>query len=197
MAQALAVILDEARACRICADHLPHGPRPLLQASPGSKLLIIGQAPGARAHESGTPWDDRSGDRLREWLGLTPEQFYDAKLVALLPMGLCYPGTSGRGDLPPRPECAPEWHERILSRLSKVELTIFVGKYAVEQYLGDSYGKLTDAVRDAEGMLPSRIALPHPSPRNNLWLAKHPWFEADVLPRLREQTARALKGRTK
>lgn len=194
MAKSLTVVLKDARACRLCADRLPHDPRPLLQASRASKILIIGQAPGVRAHESGTPWHDRSGDRLREWLGLSSDEFYNEQLVALLPMGFCYPGSSGRGDLPPRPECAPEWHERIMSRLSEVALTVFVGKYAVEKYLGSVYSNLTDAVRDAKSQLPARIVLPHPSPRNNIWLAKNPWFEGDVLPRLRDRVAASLSA---
>jgi uracil-DNA glycosylase len=191
--RSLTVILEDARACAICAGSLPHAPRPLLQAASAARLLIIGQAPGVRAHESGTPWDDRSGDRLRDWLGLTHTEFYDDSLVALLPMGFCYPGRSGRGDLPPRPECAPEWHDAIRSRLTKVELTVLVGKYAVDAYLGGTYAALTQAVRDAESLLPEQVALPHPSPRNNIWLAKHRWFEDDVLPLLRTRVSTLLK----
>lgn len=190
----LELLINEARSCRICEPHLPRGCRPLLQGSAGSRMVVIGQAPGAAAHESGVPWDDRSGQRLRSWLGVSDAEFSDPDLVALLPMGFCYPGTGSGGDLRPRPECAPEWHERLLAGFESVSLTIIIGKWAFERYLGDEYGTLTDAVRACDDLLPGRIALPHPSPRNNIWLKKHPWFEGEVLPALRARVRAALRA---
>lgn len=181
----LNVLLSEIRSCTTCAEQLPLGPRPLLQAAPSSRVLIIGQAPGSVAHASGVPWDDRSGQRLREWLGVDDKTFYDPKKIALAPMGFCYPGSGKGGDLPPRPECAQTWQEPLLKALKKVELTVLIGRYAYEHKIGDRFGTLTEAVRAWEELLPETIVLPHPSPRNNRWLAKHPWFERDVLPALR------------
>lgn len=181
----LNVLLSEIRSCTICAEHLPLGPRPLVQAAPSSRVLIIGQAPGSVAHTSGIPWDDRSGQRLREWLGVGDETFYNPKQIALAPMGFCYPGSGKGGDLPPRPECAEAWQGPLLKSLKKVDLTILIGRYAYEHMTGDRYGTLTEAVGAWEELLPETIVLPHPSPRNNRWLAKHPWFERKVLPVLR------------
>jgi uracil-DNA glycosylase len=185
-------ILKEARACTHCAEDLPEGPRPLVAGSRTSRVLIIGQAPGRAAHASGVPWNDRSGERLRDWLGLSSEEFYDEQLVALMPMGFCYPGTGASGDMPPRPECAPLWHDRILFALTDVQLTVLVGRYACERYTNGTRATLTDSVRRFKAHLPKRIALPHPSGRNNLWLRKNPWFEAQTLPALR---ARILEVR--
>jgi uracil-DNA glycosylase len=189
----LELFIDEARSCRICEPHLPHGCRPLLQGSTRSRIVVIGQAPGAAAHESGVPWSDRSGQRLRSWLGVTDEEFYDPDLVALLPMGFCYPGTGTGGDLRPRQECAPQWHERLLARFESVSLTVLAGKYAFERYLGDKYDTVTDAVRAHGELLPERIALPHPSPRNNIWLKTHQWFESEVLVALRARVRAVLR----
>lgn len=186
-------VLSEARACRICEPHLPKGCRPLIQGSERSRIVVIGQAPGAAAHGSGVPWDDRSGARLRAWLGVTEAEFYDPDVFALLPMGFCYPGTGKGGDLRPRPECAPEWHGRLLAGFVSVSLTVITGRYAFDRYLGEGYGALTEGVRRFDGLLPERIALPHPSPRNNIWLKKNPWFEAEVLGALRCRV-RALLG---
>lgn len=183
----LKVLLDDIRSCTICAEHLPLGPRPLLQAASSSRVLIIGQAPGSVAHASGVPWDDRSGQRLREWLGVDDQIFYDPKRIALAPMGFCYPGSGNGGDLPPRPECAQAWHGPLLASLKRVDLTILIGRYAFEHKIGDRYGTLTEAVGGWAELLPEMIVLPHPSPRNNRWLAKHAWFERDVLPALRER----------
>jgi len=190
----LPVVIREARACRVCEADLPEGPRPLVQGSSASGILIIGQAPGAAAHASGVPWDDRSGDRLRDWLGVTPDQFYDANVMALMPMGFCYPGTGRSGDLAPRPECAPLWHDRMVRAFKGVRLTVIVGKYAFDRYLGEEYGSITEAVRAHAALLPARIALPHPSPRNNIWLKKNPWFERRALPRLRARVAAVIGG---
>ncbi|MFG0273701.1 MAG: uracil-DNA glycosylase family protein [Phycisphaerales bacterium] len=185
-------LLEEARACRVCDAELPEGARPLVQGAASSRIVIIGQAPGAAAHRSGTPWDDASGRRLREWLGLTDAQFYDARLVALVPMGFCYPGKGASGDMAPRAECAPLWHERLLRGMRRIELTVLIGRYALERYIDGAYGSITDAARAHAALLPERIALPHPSPRNNIWLKKHPWFGAEALPALRERVAQLV-----
>lgn len=184
-------LLEQVRACNLCAAHLPCEPKPLLQASTQSRILIIGQAPGKATHDSGITWDDRSGDRLRDWLSVTREQFYDPILIAQMPMGFCYPGKGKSGDLPPRPECAPQWHASLLTAMKSVALTIYIGRYALDYYLDGQYPTMTDAVADYAKMLPGRIVLPHPSPRNNIWLRKHDWFERDVLPRLQSHV-RAL-----
>lgn len=184
----------EARGCAVCAADLPLGPRPLLQGTRRSKLLIIGQAPGRAAHESGVPWDDRSGARLRDWLGLTETRFYDADLVALMPMGLCYPGTGASGDLAPRPECAPLWHARLLRAFAGVELTVYTGAFAFAEYLSAEFKTITEAARGYSGLLPARVALPHPSPRNNRWLARNAWFEAEALPRIKRRVAALVEG---
>lgn len=186
-------ILDEARACRVCAHALPNEPRPLLAASGSSRVVIIGQAPGRVAHETGVPWSDQSGKRLREWLGVTDEQFYDDSIIALVPMGFCFPGKSKGGDMAPRPECAPLWHPKILPKLKKIELTVYVGRYPFDRYLSEIAESLTDGVRAAKTLLPARILLPHPSPRNQMWLARNKWFERDVLPMLRARVAQVLR----
>jgi len=188
MAETFASLMESIAACRICAAHLPFGPRPIVAGSPGAKLLIAGQAPGRQVHASGIPWDDPSGDRLREWLGLDREVFYEAKKVALVPMGFCYPGRARSGDNPPRPECAREWHPRLLPRLTGVRLTIVIGQYAQRYHLGREAG-VTDTVAAWREFLPTHIPLPHPSPRNNLWLRRHPWFERDLVPELRRRVA--------
>jgi uracil-DNA glycosylase len=157
-------------------------------------VLLISQAPGSVAHESGVPWDDRSGDRLRGWLGLTREEFYDSALVGILPMGFCYPGRGKSGDMRPRPECAPTWHPRLLAGFSGVRLTICVGRCAFERYLSEEAGSLTEAVRVCARLLPERLAIPHPSPRNNIWLKRHPWFEEQTVPLVREAVRRAVGG---
>ena len=185
-------ILSEARACTVCAEHLPLGPRPLLAAGMKARVLLIGQAPGRSAHESGIPWDDRSGDRLRDWLGIDRETFYDPNRVALLPMGFCYPGSGKQGDLPPRKECAPLWHPQVLPLLKQTRLTIYLGRYAVERNLGDRYGSLTAAAEAYEELLPDAVALPHPSPRNGMWTSKRPWFGNILLPMLRARVGESL-----
>lgn len=189
-------LLARIRACRICEAYLPLGPRPVVQASPSARLLIVSQAPGRKVHETGIPFNDVSGDRLRDWLGIGKDVFYDAARVAIVPMGFCFPGTGKGGDLPPRPECAPTWHPQLLPRLTRVRLTLAIGMYAQAGLLGVPRStKLTDTVRDwrthlARGVLP----MPHPSPRNRLWLTRNPWFEAELLPVLRERVAASLQG---
>lgn len=181
-------LLSRVRACRACAD-LPLGPRPILQWSPSARLLIAGQAPGRVTHERGRPFDDASGERLRDWLGVTPAQFYDEARVAIIPMGFCFPGSGKSGDAPPRPECAPLWRDSLLARLTSLELTIVIGRYAADWHFGTRRGSLTEHVRDWRAEWPHRILLPHPSPRNNGWLARNPWFERDLLPKLRARVA--------
>jgi uracil-DNA glycosylase len=184
----LPFLLSEIRACQACAAHLPHAPRPVLQAGHGARLLIVGQAPGRRVHETGIPWNDPSGDRLREWLNVSPDVFYDEQRVAIVPTAFCYPGKGGSGDLPPRPECAPLWHRRLLAALPNVELTLLVGRYAQEFFLKE-HGKatLTETVAAYAEYLPLYFPLPHPSPRNRLWWKRNDWFESAVLPVLRER----------
>ena len=191
--EGLEAIVAAARACTLCADHLPLGPRPVLRAEEGARLMIIGQAPGTRVHESGVPWDDRSGERLREWLSIPTETFYDPGKVAIVPMGFCYPGVDARGgDKPPRPECAPLWHPPLRAALPAVELTLLVGLYAQRHYLGKARkGSLTETVRAWRDYAPDRMPLPHPSWRNTAWLRKNPWFETALLPELRARV-RAL-----
>lgn len=178
-------VMKEARNCQLCASYLPHFPRPIIRANVEARLLIIGQAPGARVHASGIPWDDPSGDRLRQWLGICRKVFYDESRVAIMPMGLCYPGRGRSGDLPPRKECAPRWHAEILACLPEVRLTLLIGQYAQQYYLASKGGTLTHTVKNWREYLPEYFTLPHPSPRNYTWLARNPWFEADVLPELR------------
>lgn len=189
--EALDSLLGEVRACRVCDAHLPFGPRPVVQIGAGASLLIVGQAPGTRVHASGIPWCDASGDRLRQWIGVDSAVFYDPAKVALMPMGFCYPGRGGGGDLPPRPECAVLWHARLLARMPNVALTLLLGQHAQRHYLRDEWrGNLTDTVRAWAGRSPDTLALPHPSPRNRGWFARNPWFAAEVLPVLRERVAR-------
>lgn len=179
-------LLAEIRACTVCTNHLPNEPRPILQASIHSKIIIIGQAPGQKVQNSGIPWDDASGDELRRWLGVSKEQFYDDKLFALVPMGFCYPGKGTSGDLPPRPECAPLWHAALLKNMNKAKLIILIGQYSQNYYLGEALKtRLTDTVKNYAEYLPKYLPLVHPSPRNRIWQKKNPWFEKEVVPILR------------
>ena len=186
-------LLQQIRACRICAGQLPHEPRPVLRATTSARLLIVGQAPGTKVHASGIPWDDQSGKRLRQWMGVTPEIFYDESKVAIVPMAFCYPGKGKSGDLPPRPECAQHWHQQLLSLLPNIQLTLLVGKYAQDYFLGASAKPtLTDTVTAWADYLPAYIPLPHPSPRNQFWLRRHPWFEQYAVPVLQQLVAEVL-----
>jgi uracil-DNA glycosylase len=183
----------EIQACRVCEAHLPLGPRPIVRISPSARILMVGQAPGLKVHESGIPWHDASGKRLREWLGVEESLFYDARRFAIVPMGLCYPGRARSGDLPPRPECAPLWHERILSSMPQIRLTILIGQYALARYLGERrQATLTETVAAWKSYAPQFITLPHPSPRNQNWLKQNPWFSQEVLPMVRKQVRLAL-----
>lgn len=188
-------LLSEIKNCSVCKEHLPLGPRPIVSAHPESKIAIIGQAPGSKVHQTGVPWDDPSGKQLRKWLGVTDEQFYDERLLALIPMGFCYPGRGKSGDLPPRPECAPLWHQSLLDQMPKLKLTILIGQYAQVRYLGDAMEKnLTETVKNYKSYLPKYMVLPHPSPRNRFWLSKNPWFEEEVIPQLQKAVSTTLKN---
>lgn len=179
-------LLQQIRSCQECKKNLKTGVNPIIAASESSKIIIIGHAPGRVAHHSGIPWNDKSGENLRSWLGVDKEIFYNPELIALMPMGFCYPGTGPLGDLPPRPECAPLWHHKLLALMPKVELILLIGQYAQNYYLAPGpKSTLTERVRDFNTYLPRFFPLPHPSPRNYIWQAQHKWFEADVLPQLK------------
>jgi uracil-DNA glycosylase len=186
----------EVRSCTVCAAHLPAGPRPVFQVHPAARILIAGQAPGRKVHESGVPFDDASGERLRQWMGVTREVFYDATRVAILPMGFCFPGTGRSGDLPPRPECAPLWRQRLLDQMPRIELTLVIGAYAQQWHLPDAKSSnVTNTVADWRARWPVALPMPHPSPRNNIWLKINPWFVTDVVPALQRRVAELLAHR--
>lgn len=186
-------LLTEIRKCEVCLPHLLHGVNPVLAAHKNSKIAIIGQAPGTVVHKSGVPWEDRSGDRLREWLEVEKSTFYDPLYFALVPMGFCYPGKSNSGDLPPRPECAPLWHKRLFEQMNNLKLVILIGAYAQQYYLqGKQKRNLTETVKSYSDYLPEFFVLPHPSPRNNIWIKKNPWFTNDLLPAFGQVVQRAL-----
>ncbi len=189
----LGALLAEIRACRACEAVLPLGPRPVLRAHRDARILIVGQAPGARVHASGIPWDDASGKRLRDWLGVDPDTFYNESRFAIVPMGFCYPGRGASGDNPPRPECARLWLDRLLAELPAIRLTLLIGQYAQRHFLANARkATLTDTVRAWREYGPAVLPLPHPSPRNQAWFKHHPWFESDVLPELRRRVAQQL-----
>lgn len=195
MAGGLDALLKEVRGCSFCRAYLPLGPRPVVCLQRSARVLIIGQAPGTKVHDSGLPWNDRSGDVLRGWLRMTREEFYDDSRIAIMPMGFCYPGVNPKGgDNPPRPECAPRWHDRLLAHLPDIRLTLLVGQYAQTHYLRDCRGKtMTETVQRFRDYLPDAyFPLPHPSWRNLGWQKKQPWFAAETLPALQEATRRAL-----
>lgn len=179
----LEILLAEVRACNACGDLLPLGPRPVFELSATARILVASQAPGTKVHASGIPFSDPSGNRLREWMGLSKDQFYDQEKIAILPIGLCYPGRSKSGDAPPRPECAPRWRDRLLKCMPAVRLTLLVGSYAQNYVLGP--GTMTERVRNFRAYLPHYFPLPHPSWRSAIWVKNHPWFESEVLPALR------------
>lgn len=186
-------LIADIKQCSICLLHLPHGVNPVMTASAQSKIAIIGQAPGSVVHKTGIPWDDKSGERLRDWLGVSDEAFYNEDLFALIPMGFCYPGKGKSGDLPPRPECAPQWHQKVLDSIDQLELIILIGSYAQNYYLKEAAHKtLTETVKQATDYLPKYFPLPHPSPRNNIWLKKNAWFEDRILPILKSKVEAIL-----
>jgi len=193
--QSLASLLTDVRACKTCHEHLPLGPRPIVQLHSAARILIAGQAPGRKVHDSGIPFDDASGERLRAWMGVSKEIFYDATKVAILPMGFCFPGTGKSGDFPPRPECAPKWREVTLSRLDKLQVTLVIGQYAQAYHLSEQGESVTEAVKNWRVTWPHIVALPHPSPRNNLWLKRNPWFENQLLPKLQDRIQEVLSSR--
>jgi uracil-DNA glycosylase len=187
-------LVEAVRQCRLCESHLPLGPRPVLQIDPRATILIAGQAPGRRVHASGIPFDDPSGERLRDWMGVTRDTFYDAAQIALVPMGFCYPGTGKSGDLPPRPECARTWRAQLLDALPNVALTLVIGQYAHAWHLPASRVSVTATVQRWREHAPELVPLPHPSPRNNLWLRRNPWFVEELLPELKALVRHALSG---
>jgi uracil-DNA glycosylase len=190
---ALVSLLSEVRACVLCAEHLPLGPRPVVQMHRSARILIAGQAPGRKVHETGVPFNDASGDRLRTWLGLSRDVFYDVEQVAILPMGFCFPGTGRSGDLPPRSECAPVWRAALMSQLKNLRLTLVIGQYAQAYHLPNEATSVTGAVQAWQKNWPHTVPLPHPSPRNNLWLKRNPWFETELVPALRRRVAEVLR----
>lgn len=186
-------LLADVRACTLCAADLPCGPRPVLQLHASARILIAGQAPGRKVHTSGVPFDDASGERLRDWLGIDREVFYDARQIAILPMGFCYPGTGRSGDLPPRRECAPQWRAGLLQAMPRIALTLVIGQYAMDWHLpAHKAQSLTETVRAWRECGPTLLPMPHPSPRNNLWLKANPWFEAEVVPALQARIRSVL-----
>jgi len=192
--QQLQLLANEVRACTLCERHLKDGIRPVLQVGVGARILVAGQAPGRKVHSSGVPFDDASGERLRSWMGIRTDVFYDANQVAILPMGFCYPGTGRSGDLAPRKECAPRWRTPLLASMQQIELILVIGKYAIDWHLPQCAGaSLTETVRNWRNHWPNVLPLPHPSPRNNIWLKANPWFSLEVLPLLRERVTEVLK----
>jgi len=188
-------LLTNIRNCDVCAKHLVLGPRPIVSGHPASKIVIIGQAPGTKVHASGVPWDDASGRQLRKWLHVSDKDFYDISKFAIVPMGFCYPGKGKSGDLPPRTECAPLWHEHLLDKMPNIELIILIGMYAQNYYLQKEAKKtLTETVKNYKEYLPNYFVLPHPSPRNRFWLTKNPWFEREVLPEFQERVTKVLNN---
>ena len=192
MSETLEKLSRRVRECRLCEGQLPLGPRPIFQAGASARILIAGQAPGVRVHESGVPFDDPSGDRLRDWMGIDKEVFYDRTRIAILPMGFCFPGTGTSGDLPPIPRCAETWRDALLDHLRDIRLTLVIGRYAQKWHLPDSGNNLTATTKSWKKFGPRVLPLPHPSPRNNLWLGRNPWFERELIPQLKKRVAKAL-----
>ena len=191
--KAVATLLNQIRDCTICSKDLPHKPNPICSFAYNSKILLVGQAPGTKVHKSGIPWDDASGERLREWLGVSKDTFYDPQSFAIVPMGFCYPGKGRSGDAPPRPECSREWMGKVRSHLDEVKLTILIGQYAQSYFLGEKKQKtLTMTVQNWKAYRPQYIVLPHPSPRNNIWLKKNSWFIESVLPDVKKRVRASL-----
>jgi uracil-DNA glycosylase len=190
-------LLARVRSCTRCAAELPNGPRPVVQIHPAARILIAGQAPGRAVHASGIPFDDPSGVRLRSWLGITAGTFYDPQLFALVPMAFCYPGSGRSGDLPPPARCADIWRDRLLSRLPDLQLTVVLGQYAHAYHFRDGRSTLTERVAAWRDYWPDLVPLPHPSPRNALWLRRNPWFEQEVLPVLQQRVAEILNSAEK
>lgn len=194
MEDSFSTLLKEIEGCRVCAEFFEYEPRPVISVSPLSKILIIGQAPGTVVHNTGIAWNDKSGNNLRKWMGVSSDEFYNTDNFGIVPMGFCYPGKGKSGDLPPRKECAPLWHQRIFSEMKNVKLTLLIGKYAQDYYLKNTKSQtLTDSVKNYKAHLPNHFVLPHPSPRNNIWMAKNPWFQHEVIPELQHTVSLILK----
>ena len=188
-------LLEKILRCEVCKDHLPLGPRPVVQLSNQSKIVIIGQAPGRRVHETGIPWNDASGKKLRIWMGVDDATFYDPNIFSIMPMGFCYPGKAVSGDMPPRPECAPLWHPKILKNIKGTPLILLIGQYAQRYYLKkNAKASLTETVRAYKEFLPGYFPLPHPSPRNQYWVTINPWFMEKTIPELQQHIRIAIKG---
>ena len=185
-------LVKEVKSCTICKDKLSDGVRPVFQLHPKARILIVGQAPGRKVHESGIPFDDASGNRLREWLGINHEIFYNDEQIAILPMGFCYPGTGKNGDLPPRPECEPAWRSQLMQQIPNIKITLVLGMYAQKYHFGNEYRTLTELVKSWKKYWPNVIPLPHPSPRNNIWLSKNQWFETELVPKLQTKISSIL-----
>ena len=185
-------LLNGVRECVICEKYLAHGASPVLQVNPNAKILIAGQAPGRKVHESGVPFDDASGDRLRDWMGVSKNTFYDSNQIAILPMGFCYPGKGKNGDLPPRPECEPAWRRQLLAQIPNIKIILVLGKYAQAYHFGNNSSSLTALVKSWQTYWPGKVPLPHPSPRNNIWLSKNRWFEEDLIPSLQKKCHQLL-----
>lgn len=192
MQKNLSNLLHEVHSCTVCAEHLDHEPRPVLRMGSTARVVIIGQAPGRKVHETGIPWNDPSGVTLRRWLDLTEDEFYDESKIAIVPMGFCFPGTGKSGDKPPRPECAPLWHEPLFEHLPKDRLDIIIGSYAQARYIENKPKTVTETVANWREYLPNKVVMPHPSPRNRNWLKTNPWFEAETVPAVRERLAEVL-----
>lgn len=190
----LTTLLERVRNCEICKESLPLGPRPVVSIHPESKILVVGQAPGTKVHATGIPWNDPSGDELRRWLGVDRETFYNPEIFGIMPMGFCYPGRGKGGDLPPRKECAPQWHEPLISQMPQVKLILLIGSYSQAYYLKKRKKTLTETVRDFVEYLPTYFPLVHPSPRNRMWMRRNPWFEEEVLPVLRRCVRQLLSS---
>lgn len=186
-------LLEQVRDCTLCRDQLPFVPRPVLQYHPDARILIAGQAPGRKAHELCRPFDDVSGNRLRDWLGVTREQFYNPALFALVPMGFCYPGKGKSGDLPPRPECAATWRDQLLAELPRIQMTLVLGQYALAYHFGRQRGTLAEQVKNWRDTWPQQVPLPHPSPRNIGWLQRNLWFEAELLPKIKQRVEELIR----
>ncbi len=191
--QTVEELLAEIRSCKRCEEVLPLGPKPVLQFSSQSSILIVGQAPGTRVHETGVPWNDPSGNNLRKWMNVDSDVFYNTEVCGIVPMGFCYPGKGKSGDLPPRPECAQAWHEKVMQHMPNLKLTLLIGQYAQNHYLPDRLSTLTDTVKNWKAYAPDYFPLPHPSPRNNIWMKKNSWFAEEVLPALQSRVAEVLQ----